>query len=84
MPASRLWSSGINGPTIFDKDDPVFDVIQLIASSGRTGWLYSDLVQEKRLALAAQASGTYPSGRYPALFSSPDGAGTGPHRRGEC
>jgi predicted Zn-dependent peptidase len=37
-------------------------------SSGRTGWLYRELVQEKRLAVAAQAAGTYPSGQYPCIF----------------
>jgi predicted Zn-dependent peptidase len=59
---------GYKRPDNFQKDDAVFDVIQLILSSGRTGWLYRDLVQEKRLAVAAQASGTYPSGRYPCTF----------------
>jgi predicted Zn-dependent peptidase len=59
---------GYKRPDNFQKDDPVFDVIQLVLSSGRTGWLYRELVQEKRLAVAAQASGTYPSGRYACTF----------------
>jgi predicted Zn-dependent peptidase len=59
---------GYKRPDQYQKDDPVFDVIDLILSSGRTGWLYRDLVQEKRLAVAAQASATYPSGRYPCMF----------------
>lgn len=50
------------------KDDPVFDVISGVLSSGRTGWLYRDLVQSKRIALAAQAIATFPSGKYPNLF----------------
>jgi predicted Zn-dependent peptidase len=50
------------------KDDPVFDVIAGILSSGRTGLLYKDLVQGKRIALAAQAGATFPSGKYPNLF----------------
>jgi predicted Zn-dependent peptidase len=55
-------------PDQYSKDDPVFDVISLILSSGRTGLLYKDLVQDKKIALAAQASATYPDGRYPNLF----------------
>jgi predicted Zn-dependent peptidase len=50
------------------KDDPVFDVIAGVLSSGRTGWLYRDLVQDKKIALAAQAGATFPSGKYPNLF----------------
>jgi predicted Zn-dependent peptidase len=46
------------------KDDPVFDVISSILSSGRTGWLYRDLVQEKRIALGVQAYATFPGGKY--------------------
>jgi predicted Zn-dependent peptidase len=46
------------------KDDPVFDVIAGILSSGRTGWLYRDLVQDKKVALAVQAGATFPSGKY--------------------
>ena len=55
-------------PDELDPDDPVFDVLQLILSGGRTSLLYRDLVQQKRIALAAQAVGTYPSGRHPNLF----------------
>jgi predicted Zn-dependent peptidase len=50
------------------KDDPVFDVIAGILSSGRTGILYKELVRDKKIALAAQAIATIPSGKYPNLF----------------
>ena len=49
-------------------DDAVFDVIQMILSSGRTGLLYKQLVQQKRIALEAEARATFPDGRYPNLF----------------
>ena len=63
-----LAAIGYKRPNQFDKDDPVFDVLYMILSSGRTSLLYKDLVQEKRLALAAQVSPTFPDGRYPNLF----------------
>jgi predicted Zn-dependent peptidase len=59
---------GYKRPDEYDKDDAVFDVIALILSSGRTGLLYKDLVQEKRLALAAQVQPTFPDGRLMNLF----------------
>jgi predicted Zn-dependent peptidase len=51
-----------------DKADPVLDVISGILSSGRTGMLYKDLVRDRKIALAAQAVATVPSGKYPNLF----------------
>jgi predicted Zn-dependent peptidase len=59
---------GYKRPDQYDKDDPVFDVIAMILSSGRTSMLYKDLVQEKRLALGAQAIPTFPDGRFTNLF----------------
>ncbi len=63
-----LAAIGYKRPDQFDKDDPVFDVISIILSSGRTSLLYKDMVQEKRLSLAAQCAPTFPDGRYPNLF----------------
>jgi predicted Zn-dependent peptidase len=40
----------------------------MILSSGRTGLMYKELVEDKKIALAAQAVSTYPDGRYPNLF----------------
>jgi predicted Zn-dependent peptidase len=59
---------GYKRPSQYDKDDAVFDVMALILASGRTSLLYKDLVQEKRLALAAQAIPTFPDGRFTNLF----------------
>ena len=41
----------------------------MILSSGRTGLMYKDLVQDKKIALAAQAIGNFPGSRYPSLFT---------------
>jgi predicted Zn-dependent peptidase len=60
---------GYKRPDQYDKDDAVFDVIQLILSHGRTGLMYKELVQEKRIAVAAQAIGNFPGSRYPNLFT---------------
>ena len=59
---------GYKRPDQYDKDDPVFDVIQLILSSGRTGLMDKELVQDKKVALAAEAASTYPGGKYANLF----------------
>ncbi len=54
-------------PDMFDRDDPVFDVIHLILASGRSGLLTRQLVEEKHLASAAQFFTPFPRGRYPNL-----------------
>jgi predicted Zn-dependent peptidase len=67
-PSQPVAMIGYKRPDQYDKDDAVFDVIQLILSSGRTGQMYKELVEGKQIALAAQAAATYPGGRYPNLF----------------
>lgn len=67
-PSQPLAIIGYKRPDQYDKDDPVFDVIQLILSSGRTGLMYKDMVQEKKLALDVEAASTYPGGKYANLF----------------
>jgi predicted Zn-dependent peptidase len=59
---------GYKRPDQYDKDDAVFDVMGMILSSGRTSLLYKDLVEGKRMALAAQAIPTFPDGRLANLF----------------
>jgi len=63
-----LYVVGYKRPDQYDKDDPVFDVISGILSSGRTGLLYQDLVRDKKLALEAEAGDSFPDSRYPNLF----------------
>ena len=55
-------------PNQLDKDDPVYEVISDLLSSGRTGLLYKDLVRDKKLALAAGADAMFPGGKYDNLF----------------
>jgi predicted Zn-dependent peptidase len=67
-PTQPILMVAYRRPDQYDKDDAVFDVIQLILGGGRTGWLYKEIVQDKKIALAAQAWPTVPGGRYPNLF----------------
>ncbi len=67
-PTQPIAAIAYKRPDQYGKEDPVFNVISLILSSGRTGLLYKELVQEKKIALAAQARATFPDGRYPNLF----------------
>src|SRR5215469_667740 len=67
-PSQPIAVMGYKRPDQYDKDDPVFDVLSMILSSGRTGLLYKDLVADKKIALEAEAIPTYPDGRYPNLF----------------
>ena len=55
-------------PNQLDKDDPVFDVLAEILSSGRTGLLYEQLVRDRKIALSATAMSTFPGGKYSNLF----------------
>jgi predicted Zn-dependent peptidase len=67
-PSQPLLIVGYKRPDQYDRDDAVFDVLQMILSSGRTGLLYKQLVEEKVLSVQAQAAATFPDGRYPNLF----------------
>src|SRR5579864_7269206 len=67
-PSQPLMFLGYKRPDQYDKDDPVFDVISTILTSGRTGLLYKDMVRDKKLAVAAIDAATFPAGKYPNLF----------------
>ncbi len=49
-------------------DDPVYDVISDLLSSGRTSRLYRALVRDKKLAINAQGFSGFPGQKYPNLF----------------
>jgi predicted Zn-dependent peptidase len=67
-PSQPIAVLGYKRPDQYDKDDPVYDVLSMILSSGRTGLLYKNLVEDQKLAVEAEAVSTYPDGRYPNLF----------------
>lgn len=69
LPIQPIAAVAYKRPDEYDKDDAVFDVIQLMLSNGRNGMLHKELVEEKRVATIAQAVATFPDGRYPNLFA---------------
>ncbi len=68
-PAQPMLFIAYKRPSDHDKDDPVFDVLSSILSSGRTGILYKELVRDKQIALGAATVATLPAGRHPHLFA---------------
>jgi len=54
-------------PTLPERDDYVFDVIDNLLSAGRTSRLYRSLVIEQQLAVSVTTYGA-PGSRYPNLF----------------
>ena len=58
---------GFHKPTLPAPDDYVFDVIDMLLSSGRTSRLYKKLVLEKQLVTSVSSFGA-PGSRYPNLF----------------
>jgi predicted Zn-dependent peptidase len=67
-PAQPMEFVAYHRPDQYDKDDPVFDVISSLLSGGRTSLLYTDLIRDKKMALAAGAESEFPGGKYPSLF----------------
>ena len=59
---------GYKRPDQYDKDDPVFDVISGLLTTGRTSLLYRDMVRDKKLALQLDSAGSFPDSRYANLF----------------
>ena len=69
MPGPSLAAVGYKRPSQYDKDDLALGLLQFLLSQGRTGMLYNELVQERRLALQARVSAIGPDGRFPNLFA---------------
>jgi predicted Zn-dependent peptidase len=68
-PAQPFMAIAYKRPDQNDKDDPVFDVLGEVLAGERTGLLYTDLVRDKKVALAAAADPSVPGGKYPNLFA---------------
>jgi predicted Zn-dependent peptidase len=67
-PSQPIELIAYHRPDQYDKDDPVFDVIDSILAGGRTSIIYKDLVRDKKIALQAGAEATVPGGKYASLF----------------
>ncbi|MGA9750214.1 MAG: pitrilysin family protein [Acidobacteriota bacterium] len=55
-------------PDVNDPDDPVYDVLADLLGGGRSSRLYTKLVKEKQIALAAGAMSSLGGQKYPGLF----------------
>ena len=66
--AQPMLAIGYKRPDALHADDPVFDIISGILSQGRTGRLYKDLVEDKKLALGAAAYATFPGGKQDNIY----------------
>ena len=60
---------GYHKPTLPHFDDYVFDVIDILLSTGRTSRLYKTLVEEKQIAVSVSSSNGFPGARYANLFA---------------
>jgi predicted Zn-dependent peptidase len=59
---------GYHKPTVPDRQDYAFDLIDALLSNGRTSRLYKSLVLNRKIASAVEASNGFPGDRFPNLF----------------
>jgi predicted Zn-dependent peptidase len=67
-PSQPFVLIGYHKPGIQHKDNAVFDAITDIMGVGRTSRLYTSLVKEKKIAVAASGFQGLPGQKYPGLF----------------
>ena len=67
--AQPIYIEGYHKPSARDtRDEPVFDALQDLMSSGRTSRLHRALVRDKKIAAFAGGFNDYPGDKYPGLF----------------
>ncbi len=64
-----IYFEGYHRPAATDPDDPVYDVIEVLMSVGRTSRLYRSLVRDQKLAANASGFNGFPGNKYPNLFT---------------
>ena len=64
-----VYLEGYHRPAVTDPDDSVYDVIEMLLSTGRTSRLYRSLVRDKKIAAVAQGFNGFPGEKYPNLFT---------------
>ena len=67
-PSQPFVAVAFKRPAQDHPDDPVFDVLSGLLSTGRTSLFYKELVQEKKIALQAETGANFPGSKYPNLF----------------
>jgi predicted Zn-dependent peptidase len=68
-PGPLLFSVAYKRPSQYDRDNPVYDALQLMLAQERTGLIYNELVREKHVAADARVLATLPDGGDPNLFA---------------
>lgn len=66
--AQPVYLEGYHRPAATHPDNPVYDVISMLLSSGRTSRLYRSLVRDKKIAAQASGFNGFPGEKYPNLF----------------
>ena len=64
-----VYLEGYHRGSVMDPDDQVYDVIEMLMSTGRTSRLYRSLVRDKKIAAVAQGFNGFPGVKYPNLFT---------------
>ncbi|HEX4824700.1 MAG TPA: pitrilysin family protein [Candidatus Polarisedimenticolaceae bacterium] len=67
-PSQPVYMEAYHRPEDTHADDPVYDVIAGVLSSGRTSRLYRSLVRDKKIAAGAAAFNGLPGTKYPTLI----------------
>jgi predicted Zn-dependent peptidase len=67
-PSQPVYMEGYHRPSDTHADDPVYDVIASVLSSGRTSRFYRSLVRDKKIAAGAIAFNGLPGTKYPTLI----------------
>lgn len=67
-PSQPVYLEGYHKPAETASDQPVWDAIDDIFSSGRTSRLYRRLVRDDRIAVSIGSFSSFPGSKYPALW----------------
>jgi predicted Zn-dependent peptidase len=67
-PAQPLVFYGYHRPDQYSDDSAALDVLYHVLTGGRTGWMYTEMVRDKQIALAVDAAPAFPGTKYPNLF----------------
>jgi len=68
FPSQPWYLEAYHRPAITHPDHVVYEIIGSLLSNGRTSRLYKSLVEEQRIALAAQGFSGFPGDKYPNLM----------------
>jgi predicted Zn-dependent peptidase len=60
---------GYKRPDALDRDDAVFDLLQVILGGDRQSLVYQEMIERRTLVSAVQVVANYPGARFPSLFT---------------